>query len=122
MAFGSDALLATMLGATGLSLPSLRVDGGAAANDWLMQFQADVLGEPVERPGNVETTALGAAALAGLALGVWPSLSSFVATTARHDVFTPAGDGSERTRLKAGWRRAVETALFWARDGEKASR
>ena len=115
MAFGSEELLQTMLTASTLALPSLRVDGGASANDWLMQFQADVLGVPVERPANVETTALGAAALAGLALGVWPSLEAFVATTARHQVFTPGPGESERAQRKTGWRRAVETALFWAR-------
>ena len=88
MAFGSAELLRGMLEATGLALPRLRVDGGATANDWLMQFQADVLGVPVERPDLVETTALGAAALAGLALGVWPTLEAFTAT--RHmTVFSP---------------------------------
>ncbi len=117
MAFGSEELLQTMLTASGLRLPSLRVDGGASANDWLMQFQADVLGVTVERPANVETTALGAAALAGLALGVWPSLEAFLATAAKHHVFQPGPGGSERARRKAGWQRAVETALFWARSG-----
>ncbi len=113
MVFGSLELLETMLGATGLELPGLRVDGGAAANDWLMQCQADMLGRPVERPGNVETTALGAAALAGLALGVWPSLHAFVATNT-YQVFTPRASADERARSRREWRRAVETALFWA--------
>ncbi len=71
MAFSSADLLDAMTGCGRLAVPALRVDGGAAANDWLMQFQADVLGVPVERPDMVETTALGAAGLAGLALGVW---------------------------------------------------
>jgi glycerol kinase len=94
----------------------LRVDGGAAANDWLMQFQADVLDAPVERPLNIETTALGAAGLAGLATGVWSSPDDFLRarTFAR---FEPA-DPRRATRDHAGWRRAVRTALAWARDGE----
>jgi len=115
MAFGSAELLRGMLGATGLTLPGLRVDGGASANDWLMQFQADVLGVPVERPDLVETTALGAAALAGLALGVWPSLEAFTATR-RVTVFSPAASVERREKLLAGWNRAVGTALHWARN------
>ena len=79
MAFSSADLLDAMAAAGGLEVPVLRVDGGAAANDWLMQFQADVLGIPVERPDMVETTALGAAGLAGLALGVWASPAEFLA-------------------------------------------
>jgi glycerol kinase len=118
MAFGSAELIAAMLVATGLALPVLRVDGGASANDWLMQFQADVLGVPVERPDVVETTAMGAAALAGLALGVWPSLDAFTATR-RHAVFRPRSSPESRDRLVAGWKRAVETALYWARSGER---
>ena len=114
IAFGSRELLDAMVGAAGLSVPSLRVDGGGASNDWLMQFQADMLGVPVERPDNVETTALGAAALAGLALGVWPSLDAFVATR-RHAVFTPRSSAEERSQRMQEWRRAVEAALFWAR-------
>jgi glycerol kinase len=116
MAFGSAELLAAMLEATGLDLPVLRVDGGASANDWLMQFQADVLGVPVERPDVVETTAMGAAALAGLALGVWPSLEAFTATR-RHTVFTPRASAETRAKLLAGWNRAVGTTLHWARSG-----
>jgi glycerol kinase len=114
MAFSSAELLQAMLAATGLALPALRVDGGAAANDWLLQFQADLLGVPVERPENVETTALGAAALAGLALGIWPSLEAFVGTRPRR-VFTPGRSGAEREALMAGWHRAVNATLAWAR-------
>jgi len=116
MAFGSAELLAAMLEATRLELPALRVDGGASANDWLMQFQADVLGVPVERPDVVETTAMGAAALAGLALGVWPSLDAFTATR-RHATFTPRSSAEARAKLLAGWNRAVGTTLHWARSG-----
>ena len=114
MAFGSGELLGTMLEATGLALPRLRVDGGASANDWMMQFQADVLGVPVERPDVVETTALGAAALAGLALGIWPSLEAFTATR-RMTVFNPTSSVESRRGLLAGWTRAMDTALFWVK-------
>ena len=116
MAFGSAELLAAMLESTGLALPVLRVDGGASANDWLLQFQADVLGVPVERPDLVETTALGAAALAGLALGVWPSLEAFTATR-RHATFMPRSSAEARANLLAGWNRAVGATLHWARSG-----
>jgi glycerol kinase len=94
----------------------LRVDGGATANDWLMQFQADVLNAPVERPSNIETTALGAAGLAGLATGVWRTPEEFLRS--RDFVrFTP--ENAERaSRDHAGWRRAVRAALAWARDAD----
>jgi glycerol kinase len=115
MAFSSAELLEAMLGATGLALPSLRVDGGASANDWLMQFQADVLGVPVERPAQVETTAVGAALLAGLGLGVWANVEQF--TRARgFTVFEPRCTDVRREALLRGWRRAVGAALHWARN------
>jgi glycerol kinase len=114
IAFSSAELLEAMLAGTGLSLPSLRVDGGATANDWLMQFQADLLGVPVERPANLETTALGAAALAGLALGVWSSLDEFVGTRPLK-TFQPRTSPDDRQRLVDGWKRAVGAALHWAR-------
>ena len=120
IAFSSLELLEGMLAASGLALPSLRVDGGATANDWLMQFQADVLGVPVERPDLVETTALGAAALAGLSLGVWTSIQDFVATR-RHTVFEPRSTAAERQVLLRGWRRAVGAALHWAREGREGA-
>lgn len=94
----------------------LRVDGGATANDWLMQFQADVLGIPVERPEQIETTALGAAGLAGLAAGIWPNVDAFQATR-QFTRFEP-GVGREAARAgAAGWARAIRAALAWARDG-----
>jgi len=114
MAFATAELLVTMTGGAQLSVPALRVDGGAAANDWLMQFQADVLGVPVERPDMVETTALGAAGLAGLALGVWRSTEDFLAGR-RISRFEPNLDPAERTRRLSAWERAVRAALAWAR-------
>ncbi|HMO12278.1 MAG TPA: glycerol kinase GlpK [Actinotalea sp.] len=114
MAYSTRDLLRTMLDGTGLEIPELRVDGGAAANPRLMQFQADLLGVPVERPDSVETTALGAAALAGIATGVWPSIGDFVASR-RFETFRPAADAASRDAWVAGWQRAVSTALHWAR-------
>jgi glycerol kinase len=105
-----------MTGSGDLQVPVLRVDGGASANDWLMQFQADVLGVPVERPDMVETTALGAAGLAGLALGVWRATSDFLAGR-RFQRFVPGTGEAERRSLRAGWERAVGAALAWARSG-----
>src|SRR5919108_4954330 len=115
IAFSSADLLHAMTGAGGLDLAALRVDGGGAANDWMMQFQADVLGVPVERPDMVETTALGAAALAGLALGVWKEPGEFLAGR-RFKRFTPAMDAAERGRRVREWERAVRAALAWARN------
>lgn len=115
MAFGTADLLDAMAGSGGLAVPALRVDGGAAANDWLMQFQADVLGVPVERPDMVETTALGAAGLAGLALGVWRSPGEFLAGR-RFQRFDPMSTRMERETARRGWDRAVTAALAWARE------
>jgi glycerol kinase len=114
MAYGSAELLEAMSSSIGLTVPALRVDGGAAANDWLMQFQADVLGIPVERPDLVETTALGAAGLAGLALGVWRTTAEFLQgrTVTR---FEPEMGVQDRAAHLGGWRRAVSATLAWAR-------
>ena len=99
MAFSSEELLGHD-GAGGLEVPALRVDGGASANDWLMQFQADVLGVPVERPDMVETTALGAAGLAGIALGVWGAAR--ISRRPALQRFEPRMTRGERRRLAAG--------------------
>jgi glycerol kinase len=120
MAFSSAELLETMQAESGTTVELLRVDGGGSANSWLMQFQADLLGVVVERPENVESTAMGAAALAGLALGVWPDLESFTAArTFRR--FEPNMSAVERRRLRAEWSRAVEAALAWARGRDSAT-
>jgi glycerol kinase len=96
---------------------ALRVDGGACRNDWLMQFQADVLGLPVQRPRVLEVTALGAAALAGLAVGFWRDRRELEALTAEGGTtFEPALETSRRESLYAGWRRAVERARGWLQD------
>ncbi len=114
IAFSSAELLEAMAGG-GLHVPVLRVDGGAAANDWLMQCQADVLGIPVERPDLVETTALGAAGLAGVALGVWRGTDDLLAGR-RFTRFEPGTDAGERRRRLKVWERAVSAALAWARN------
>jgi glycerol kinase len=112
MAFATKEVLHAMESDSGLKLEDLKVDGGATANDWLMQFQADVLGLPVRRPDMLESTALGAAGLAGLATGVWKSAEEFVA--ARHyDDFKP---GSSPDAEWKRWQRAVRATLAWARD------
>jgi glycerol kinase len=90
---------------------ALRVDGGMAANDWLCQFLADVLEADVERPAGVETTALGAAFLAGLAVGVWPDLDALAATWTLERRFEPKMAAPERERLLAGWKDAVRRTL-----------
>jgi glycerol kinase len=97
-----------------MPLRSLRVDGGAASNNFLCQFQADLLGVPVERPAVIETTALGAAYLAGLGAGVWRSLDAVAAQYRIERVFEPVTDVAARETRYAGWRRAVERARGWA--------
>jgi glycerol kinase len=98
---------------SGDRLRSLRVDGGAAVNDWLLQFQADILDTPVERPAVAETTALGAAYLAGLAVGVWSDLADVAANWVLDRRFEPVMPADRRERLLRGWHRAVERALAW---------
>ncbi len=111
MAFGTRDVLEAMSTASGVPLAELKVDGGAAANDWLVQFQTDTLGVRVARPDVVETTALGAAGLAGLATGVWRDATHFLASRS-YQWFEPAVSREAEYRE---WRRAVGTALGWAR-------
>lgn len=99
---------------SGISLKELRVDGGAARNDLLMQFQADILGVPVVRPQVTETTALGAAYLAGLAVGFWASQQEIAAQWRVERRFEPHMAEDERRRRLATWRRAVERARAWS--------
>lgn len=111
MAYGVRDVVEAMRRDAGTSAERVRVDGGAARNDWLMGFAADVLGVPVERAATVEATALGAAGLAGLAAGVWPSPEAFRAAFAGGRVFRPAIDPQERAALLAGWDAAVRGTL-----------
>jgi glycerol kinase len=114
MAYSTHDVLRAMEADSGISATELAVDGGAALNDWLMQFQADVLDLPVKRPSMVETTALGAAGLAGIATGVWRDADHFLGERAEPQVFAPRSDEATRTDLLDGWKRAVSTALHWA--------
>ncbi|MBI2942514.1 MAG: glycerol kinase GlpK [Chloroflexi bacterium] len=98
----------------GIPLGELRVDGGAAANDFLCQFQADILEAPVVRPRVTETTGLGAAYLAGLAVGVWRSRDELAGLWQAERRFEPRMPASERERLYGGWRRAIERSRAWA--------
>ena len=116
MAYGTAEVLHAMEADSGVPLAELRVDGGAALNDWLMTFQAGVLGVPVRRPALVETTALGAAGLAGLATGLWASGADFLAAQGAPHRFEPAMAPEEAARLQVGWGRAVRAATHWARD------
>ena len=113
IAYQSRDVLETMAAEAGASLRSLRVDGGAAANDFLCQFQADLLDVPVLRPSVTETTGLGAAYLAGVGAGLWKP--DELAGRWRLDrQFTPAMDEGRRNALYGGWRRAVERSRGWA--------
>jgi len=110
VAYQTLDLLEAMAG-DGARPSAMRVDGGMAANEWLCQFLADVLQLPVDRPQNLETTALGAAFLAGLATGVWPNLEALTETWQRRDRFSPAMEQGRRKRLVQGWRSAVAKTL-----------
>ncbi|MGQ0537738.1 MAG: FGGY family carbohydrate kinase, partial [Gemmatimonadaceae bacterium] len=112
MAYSTRDVVDSMARHSGHPIQRLRVDGGAAANNWLMQFQADVLGLPVERRDLVESTALGAAVLAGVAGGIWDSPRDLLASGSVTR-FEPGAGAAGAVAGHAGWRRAVRTALYW---------
>jgi glycerol kinase len=114
IAYQSAEVLAAMETDAGLRLSELRVDGGAAANNLLMQFQADLLGVPVVRPKVLETTALGAAYLAGIAVGYWRDDAEVGANWQVDRRFEPAMSRDQATALMTGWHKAVERAKRWA--------
>jgi glycerol kinase len=114
MAYSTRDVALAMEADSGVKLRELRVDGGATANDWLMQFQADLLGLPVRRPSMAETTARGAAGLAGLALGFWDSPEAFAEARSDESVFTPSAGAADRKTWTAGWERALRSARAWA--------
>lgn len=95
------------------SLGTIRVDGGASANDFIMEFQADILDRPVIRPQNVESTATGAALLAGLGCGVWKSQEEIMQISGSFKEFSPAMSEHKRRELRAGWEKAVKRSLAW---------
>jgi glycerol kinase len=112
IAFQVADVLRAMDADTGIRVPELRVDGGAAANDLLMQFQADLLGIPVHRPAVLETTAQGSAYLAGLATGFWTGIDE-IAKTRSDRAFTPGADRAAMDRRYGRWKSAVERAKGW---------
>jgi glycerol kinase len=119
MAYSTRDVVEAMTAATGVPLKALRVDGGAAANDWLMTFQATVLGVTVQRPDVVESTALGAAGLAGLATGVWADAYAF-ASTRTYRAFRPEPALAHGAAVGyREWERAVRATLAWAHDAQR---
>jgi glycerol kinase len=112
LAYQTKDVLSAMENDSGVPLSALRVDGGACANNLLMQFQADILGVNVERPNIIETTALGAAYLAGLAVGFWKK-SEISESWQLNKTFEPNMDESERNSLYSGWKKAVKRTMGW---------
>jgi glycerol kinase len=116
IAFQTADLIDAMRQDAGCAFGELRVDGGAARNDLLLQFQADILGVPVLRPRNTETTAFGAAALAGLGVGLWQSEAELASLWSLERRFEPRMAGHDAGQRRARWNQAVERARPWARD------
>ena len=113
IAFQTEDVLSAMCADMGKDVEILRVDGGASANNFLLSFQSDILGIPTERPCCVETTALGAAYLCGLALGVYSSLDEIKTNRATERIFSPEKDGVWREKQLATWKKAVSRCLGW---------
>ena len=113
-AFQTREVLAAMIADAGVEISALKVDGGMAGSDLLMQFQADIIDAPVVRPSQLELTAVGAAYAAGLAVGVYKSLDDIAAHSRESRRFTPHMTPQERARLIASWEKAVERSLGWA--------
>ena len=111
-----NEVLGAMEADSGIRLTSLRVDGGASANNFLMQAQADITGSPVKRPKCIETTAMGAAYLAGLAVGYWDSLEEIKQNWAIDQVFEPSISEEERQKKIKGWNKAVRCSYHWAKE------
>jgi glycerol kinase len=116
MAYQTKDVVDSMEEDSGIQLREFRADGGAVANEWLMQFQADILGVPVEVPQITETTALGAAYLAGLATGFWESREELDARWKMSRRYEPQMSEEERERLHKQWQEAVERARDWIRE------
>ena len=117
LAYQVSDLLEAMEQDSGISMRELKVDGGASANDFLMQFQADLLGAKIARPQCIETTALGAAYLAGLAVGYWKDKKKDIVKNWQIDsYFESKIDEEKRAQLLKGWKRAVRCALAWGED------
>ena len=113
LAYQTRDVLEAMEADSGIELKELKVDGGAVANDFLMQFQADILASSVERPEITETTALGSAYLAGLAVGYWEDKDEILAKRKVDTIFKPEMAGDKKEKLYAGWKKAVKRAMDW---------
>ena len=116
VAYQVNDVLEAMKADSGIELTSLKVDGGAGANDFLMQTQADIIGAPVNRPRCVETTAMGATYLAGLAVGYWVSKEDAIRNSVIDKVFKPSISEENRTARVKGWNRAVKYDYGWAKE------
>lgn len=112
LAYQTMDVLKAMESDSGIRLKELNVDGGASANDFLLQFQSDILDVPVLRPKNIETTALGAALFAGLAVGFWTQ-DEILAQREIEKQFKPLMNQDKRDKLYKGWQKAVEKAMNW---------
>lgn len=119
LAYQVNDVLEAMKADSGIDLAALKVDGGASANNFLMQTQADISNAPVNRPKCVETTAMGAAYLAGLAVGYWHSPEEVVKNWAIDQIFTPKIEAGKREKMLRGWKRAVRCAFGWAKDEDE---
>ena len=115
LAYQTNDLLEAMREDIGYELSSLQVDGGACANNFLMQFQADITARPVKRPECIETTSLGAAYLAGLATGYWSDMDDIIENLKIDREFLPSMNDDKRNGLLAGWKKAVRCVLEWSR-------
>lgn len=118
LAYQTNDVLKAMEADSGIKLSALKVDGGASANDFLMQTQADVIGAPVHRPECIETTAMGAAYLAGLSVGYWKNKDAVRENWAVDQIFEPQIQEEERQQKTAGWKKAVRYAFDWAKQEE----
>lgn len=118
LAYQTMDVLKSMVEDSNITLCELNVDGGATSNNFLMQFQSDILSVPVNRPKVIETTALGAAYLAGLAVGYWIDKEDILKNKKIDKSFKPSMDSLTKDKLIKGWERAVKASLYWANDNE----
>ena len=119
IAYQVEGVISAMEADAGIEIRSLNVDGGASANNFLMQFQSDMIQAPVNRPACVETTAKGAAYLAGLAVGYWKTKEDVIKNQQIERVFHPQMEEEERQKKLKGWKKAVKYAFGWAKDTEE---
>jgi glycerol kinase len=121
MCYQTRDVIESMTADSGVHVTTLRVDGGAVVNNLLMQFQADILGVPVQRPKVAETTALGAAYLAGLAVSFWESPQEVAEHWAIDRTFEPKMSEAQREELYAEWKKAVSRAQGWTQPAKQAA-